>query len=168
MNLITIEQCQHKEPRQGSALSRPAPYFLFRRACYLLQTFGPAHTWRKLLGAMGGNGNGRAPQVDYAEEVLNLQPGDLVEVKSEAEIRATLDERGALRGLKLVDDMRRFCGRRVKVHKRMERMFLEESKQYRRLKNTVLLEGSMCEGIGIGCDRSCFFFWREAWLRRVE
>jgi hypothetical protein len=36
------------------------------------------------------------------------------------------------------------------------------------MKNTVLLDGAICDGWGGKCDRSCFFFWREAWLRRVE
>jgi hypothetical protein len=43
---------------------------------------------------------------------------------------------------------------------------LEGSGELRKLQNTVLLEGVMCDGI-FGCDRSCFQFWREAWLRRV-
>ncbi len=59
------------------------------------------------------------------------------------------------------------CGRRFRVQRRLERMFLEESQQVRSLKHTVLLAGVHCGGDGIGCDRQCFYFWREAWLRRV-
>lgn len=44
---------------------------------------------------------------------------------------------------------------------------LENNGEIRKLKNTVLLDGVMCENL-YGCDRSCFHFWREAWLRRVE
>jgi hypothetical protein len=33
---------------------------------------------------------------------------------------------------------------------------------------TVLLDGVMCDGTEHGgCDRSCFLFWREEWLKRV-
>jgi hypothetical protein len=102
-----------------------------------------------------------------SEEVLNLQPGELVEVKSEQEIAATLDSGGRLHGLVFSPGMRAYCGKRLIVFKRVERVYLEESKQMRRVKNTVLLGGVLCDGLLMGCDRACFFFWREAWLRRV-
>lgn len=45
---------------------------------------------------------------------------------------------------------------------------LETNGELRKMKNTVLLEGAMCDGKAFsGCDRSCFHFWREVWLRRV-
>ena len=60
------------------------------------------------------------------------------------------------------------CGRQYRVLKRVEKIFLEESRQNRKLKNTVLLEGVQCQGIGLDCDRSCFLFWREAWLKKID
>jgi len=54
------------------------------------------------------------------------------------------------------------------VQKRMERMFLEESGTLRKLKNTVLLKDVACDGLLMRCDRYCLFYWREAWLKRVE
>lgn len=101
-----------------------------------------------------------------AEEVLHLQPGDWVEVRSESEIRATLDANGRCKGLLWMDNMSRFCGRRFCVAERLERMMLESDGRMRRLKNTVLLDGVTCEDL-YDCDRSCFHFWREAWLRKV-
>ena len=66
-------------------------------------------------------------------------------------------------------EMREFCGKRYKVYKRVERILLESNQELRKVKNTVLLEGVMCDGhVWCGCDRSCFFYWREAWLRRVK
>jgi hypothetical protein len=100
------------------------------------------------------------------DEELNLQPGDWVEVRSEPEIRSMLDGSGRYKGLLWMDNMSRFCGRRYRVHKRLERMMLESDGRMRKLKNTVLLEGVMCEDL-YGCDRSCFHFWREAWLKRI-
>lgn len=88
-------------------------------------------------------------------------------MKSEAEIRSTLDLYGRLRGLAFLQGMIPCCGRRFRVYKRLELLFWEESGRQRRMKNTVLLAGSICDGAGIGCDRSCLYFWREAWLRRV-
>lgn len=102
------------------------------------------------------------------EEVLNLHAGEYIEVKSEDEILKTLDENGRLNGLTYVPAMREFCGRRFKVFKRMETMYQEESGKVRKLKHTVLLDGVHCDGLLMRCDRACFFFWREAWLRRVD
>ena len=104
----------------------------------------------------------------FHDEVLDLQPGELVEVKSEDEIRQTLDSTGRNRGLIFLVGMEEYCGRRLRVYKRVERMLLENTAyEVRRVRSTVLLEGAVCQGIGIGCDRSCFHFWREAWLKRV-
>jgi len=102
------------------------------------------------------------------EEVLSLQAGECIEVKSEEEILKTLDENGKLNGLTYIPAMRDFCGKRFKVFKRMETMYQEESGKVRRLKHTVLLDGVHCDGMLMRCDRACFFFWREAWLRRVD
>jgi hypothetical protein len=99
-------------------------------------------------------------------ECLNLQPGELVEVKSEQEVRATLDEHGRHRGLLWMPGMARFCGKTYKVHKRVETIMLESTGELRKIRHTVLLADVMCENL-YGCDRSCFHYWREAWLRRV-
>jgi hypothetical protein len=102
------------------------------------------------------------------EEQLNLQPGDLVQVRLEAEIRQTLDKNGRLKGLAIMPEMLEYCGKQLKVHKRVERIFIENTQEVRRMKNTVLLEGALCGGWEGSCDRSCFFYWREAWLRKVD
>jgi hypothetical protein len=102
------------------------------------------------------------------EEVLDLQVGELVEVKSIQEIRKTLDKNGRFKGLYFMGEMRHFCGKQFKVHKKVNRILLESTEEIRKVKNTVLLEGAMCDGhIQCGCDRSCFYYWREAWLRRA-
>ncbi len=106
------------------------------------------------------------PAACNGEEVLNLQPGEQVEVKSEQEVRATLDERGRHRGLLWMPAMTRFCGKRYTVLKRVETIMLESTGELRKMRNTVLLRDVMCEDL-YGCDRSCFHYWREVWLRRV-
>lgn len=64
--------------------------------------------------------------------------------------------------------MRQYCGRCLRVYKPVDRIMLESNGELRKMKNTVLLEGAMCDGTEFGgCDRSCFHFWREVWLRRV-
>ena len=63
--------------------------------------------------------------------------------------------------------MSRYCGTQLRLYKRVETIVLEGTGQTRRLKDTVLLEGAICDGEGFVCDRSCFYFWKEAWLTRV-
>src|SRR6202040_1399938 len=118
------------------------------------------------FSAMGPDDSGR--RIRQSEEVLRLQPGEYVEVKSEAEILLTLDKDRRLNGLAYIPAMGALAGRRFRVFKRMETMYQEESKNVRRLRNTVLLDGVHCDGLLMRCDRACFFYWREAWLRRVD
>lgn len=99
-------------------------------------------------------------------EGLHLQPGELVQVRSEEEIRRTLDRDQRHRGLLWMPDMARFCGGKYRVYKRVDRIMLESTGELRKLRDTVLLEGVMCENL-YDCDRSCFHFWREAWLQRA-
>lgn len=102
------------------------------------------------------------------QETLALQPGELVEVKPIEEILATLDRNRRHKGLLWMTGMREHCGRRYRVYRRVQRITLESNGELRTMKNTVLLEGVMCDGREFGgCDRSCFHFWREAWLKRV-
>ena len=102
------------------------------------------------------------------DEVLNLKPGELVEVKSEREILATLDAGGKNRGLLWMRGMKDYCGKTYRVLRRVETILLESNGKLRKMRNTVLLEGVMCDGSEFyGCDRSCFQYWREVWLRRV-
>ena len=109
-------------------------------------------------------------QCGLEKESMGLKPGEWVEVKSVKEIFATLDQHGKLRGLAFNREMVKFCGKRFKVYKRLEKMILESTGELRRIKTpTVMLEGVFCDGEAHGkCDRSCFCFWREAWLRRVN
>lgn len=103
-----------------------------------------------------------------SKEILGLKPGERVEVKSWNEILETLDDKGKFKGLVFTPEMKKLCSQEFRVFKRLEFMFDECTRGKRRLKNTVLLEGAMCTGEGIGCDRSCFHYWRELWLRRAR
>jgi|GEM_PF-797118 len=108
----------------------------------------------------------KTPDLDGAQ--LDLQPGDWVEVKSLSEIRQTLDSQRKTHGLRFTGEMKLHCGRRYRVFKRVEFLFNEFTGEQRRVRKTVLLETVFCRGEGLGCDRSCFHMWREAWLRRVD
>ncbi len=120
---------------------------------------------RKSPDCVKRHGVGIRPVLD---ETLDLQPGELVEVKSEEELRAALDADGRNHGLLWMRGMDRYCGKRYRVLRRVNTILLESTGQRRKMKNTVLLDGLTCDGSDFfGCDRSCFYYWREAWLRRV-
>jgi hypothetical protein len=108
-------------------------------------------------------------QRNIKAESPELKVGDWVEVRSAKEILSTLDQHGKLKGLAFTPEMMKFCGKRFKVYKRLEKIILESTGELRRIKfPTVLLDGVFCDGEAHGkCDRTCFCFWREAWLRRM-
>ena len=121
-----------------------------------------------LCRAERANAAHRLAAMPRVDEKLNLRPGEWVEVKSQDAILMTLDEHGKHRGLRFVPEMFDFCGRRFRVLKRVEKICIENTPDVRSISDTVLLEGGICQGGGIGCDRACFHFWREIWLRRVS
>jgi len=53
---------------------------------------------------------------------LGLRIGEVVEVRSHAEILATLDERGELDSLPFMPEMLQFCGQRYTVAKRASKL----------------------------------------------
>jgi len=99
---------------------------------------------------------------------LRLKPGDWVEVRSQAEILATLDGNGALDGLPFMSEMLGWCGRRFRVAARADRT-VHDKLGVRRMRDTVHLDEPRCDGAAHdGCCRGCLIFWKEAWLRRVS
>lgn len=100
---------------------------------------------------------------------LDLEPGEYVEVKSRAEIVATLDKNGKNRGLSFTPSMIAYLGQRHRVKQRVVRMIDEGSGSPRTLKHTVLLEGGVCDGPYVcgGCQRRAYHLWREIWLKRT-
>lgn len=99
---------------------------------------------------------------------LHLKPGELVRVKSLAEIKGTLDSSGKNKSLLFAPSMKDFCGQVLRVRDRVENIVLEGTSRQRTLKDTVLLEGSTCDGLCRRmCPRQSFLFWRECWLERV-
>ena len=96
--------------------------------------------------------------------------GELVEVKSAEEIRATLDANGKNRGLIFGTTYTPYCGKRYRVRSHLDQMIIEKTGQMRELTNTVVLDDivCMCPGVVGGCPRQDSIYWREIWLRRVE
>jgi hypothetical protein len=119
--------------------------------------------WKRIIGTRANH------SYSYSGTSAKLKAGDLVEVKSVTEILKTLDEHDKLKGLSFTPEMVKFAGRQFRVYKVLRRIILETNGQVREIRTpTVLLDGVVCDGSAHGsCDRSCFCFWREAWLSKI-
>ena len=111
-----------------------------------------------------------SPADSEPNSVLNLRPGELVEIRSAEEIFGTLDENARLGALPFMPEMLAYCGRQFRVYKRSNKTCdTVNHTGSRRMQNTVHLEGLRCDGMAHGgCQARCFLFWKEAWLKRVQ
>jgi hypothetical protein len=104
---------------------------------------------------------------------LNLQPGELVRVRSREEIAATLDETGHNRRLSFDREMAPYCGQTMRVQDRVERIIEDSNGRMLKLpKDCLILDGAVCSGERTAgcwfCPREIYSFWREAWVERVD
>lgn len=104
---------------------------------------------------------------------LDLQPGELVRVKSYPEILATLDENGNNRGMWFDAEMVPFCGKTFRVEARVSRIINEKTGKMMHLKNEcIMLQDVVCHACYAKfrkfCPRAIYAYWREIWLERVE
>ena len=98
----------------------------------------------------------------------NFLAGQLVEVRSAAEIAATLDAEGQLDGMPFMPEMVRFCGQKLYISRRADKTCVEGFHGMRKLGGSVLLDEVRCDGAAHdGCQRNCQIFWNEAWLKPV-
>jgi hypothetical protein len=105
-------------------------------------------------------------EIDRSSGPLGLEPGRQVRVKPASEIIRSLDHKAGHRGLVFPRAMLAFCDRVFVVKARVERIIREDTGRMVSLKDTVLLEGALCDGItchGL-CQRKQYYFWRESWL----
>ena len=106
-------------------------------------------------------------------EPLDLQPGDLVQVRSPTEIAATLDEDGFNRKLSFDREMLPYCGRTFRIKDRVRRIIDDTTGRMINIpKDCLILDGAVCSGERSAgrwfCPRQIYPYWREAWVRRVE
>jgi hypothetical protein len=113
---------------------------------------------------------GTAPTGQTPGDALGLQPGEIVEIKSKEEISATLDGEDRTDGLSFDTEMLKYCGRRAKVLRRVERIIDEKTGRMLRIKRpTVILDGVICTGdYHRCCPRAVYPYWHEVWLTRVD
>jgi len=102
---------------------------------------------------------------------VKMRQGDLVRVKSLKEIKRTLDKDGRYKGgIFFIDEMAKHCGKTFRIFKRVNKIFDAYTWKMKKSHEIVLLDGVFCHGYGEykECDRTCPFFWKEAWLEKVE
>jgi len=96
----------------------------------------------------------------------NFSTNDLVEIRSQKEILASLTKSGKNHGLAFSAEMLTFCGEQYRVLDKIDRMIDEETGKMKELKNTCLiLESVTCRGNCTLCPRRKFHFWRDEWLK---
>jgi len=102
----------------------------------------------------------------------NLKSGDIVRIRSKEQIIQTLNRDNKLDGCFFMDEMWQYCGSKQKVLIRVEYILKEAEFKMLKTRNIVLLEGLHCSGklssFKHGCDRNCYFFWKEEWLEKVD
>ena len=100
---------------------------------------------------------------------LNLQPGEMVRIKTKEQIEATLNENMLNRGMGFEEEMARYCGRTARVQARVTKCLDEKSGKLLTMKNPcIILEDVVCAGVyNASCPRQFIPFWREIWLERV-
>ena len=126
---------------------------------------------RRYLQHLIAEGTGKKNS-EYRTDLIrqSLDKGDIVRIKSKEEIWATLDRWGLLKGCGMMDHMWQLCGTTQRVLKRIDQFVDERNYKLKKCKGMVALENVLCIGtkdFGI-CDRSCFFFWREEWLEKID
>lgn len=94
----------------------------------------------------------------------------MVRVRPFYEIKRTLDDKGFYKGMLFINEMVRYCGGTYRVFERVNKVYIHRDNKMQKCREVVLLEGVLCNGYGpdIDCDRTCFFFWKEAWLEKIE
>jgi hypothetical protein len=134
--------------------------------------------WQKLLRIANGDRSLCGPHKRAPSDSLGLKPGEMVRIKSRAQIIETLDHRMSNRGLGVCYEMMRCCGREAEVWYRADRIIDEKSGTMRELSNTVVLqnighskglgEECLCYDQPGDCPRGGLMYWREIWLERVN
>lgn len=110
---------------------------------------------------------GPTPRLD-----LNLQPGEVVRVKSYEQVLETLTTSASNRGLSFDAELVPYCGEVFRVRTRIERFIDEKTGKMLHMKTpAVILDGVHCQSLYSGqrilCPRAVFLWWREIWLERV-
>jgi hypothetical protein len=129
---------------------------------FMLRWFGVRHP--RICGVAKG---------PVTAKELNLQPGELVRVRSKTDIVETLNAQQRNKGLWFDVEMVPYCESGPhKVLRRVDKIVDEKTGKLINLRNPCLiLDGVTCSGKRSSdrmfCPRSIYPYWRELWLERV-
>ncbi len=103
------------------------------------------------------------------KEVLDLQPGEIVRVKTRRQIEETLNHVSKNRGLWFDREMHRFCGGEFRVASVVRTIVDEASGKMLSMGSAcIVLAGVAATGEYLGlCPQNELIFWHEIWLERV-
>jgi len=98
-----------------------------------------------------------------------FENGEAVWVRSRQEIDATLDPFKELKGCAFLPDMYQYCDTQQRVLKSMRYLIDERDYKRKKVRGVILLDAVICNGTPAfgACDRCCFLFWREEWLKKI-
>jgi hypothetical protein len=100
-----------------------------------------------------------------------INPGDTVKILSKERIITLLDYRGIYKGCPFIEEMYDHCNNEYKVLKEASYFYDEIKQKLCKVKDIVVLEGTICSGkqklYKDTCDLRCYFFWHKDWLERV-
>jgi len=117
--------------------------------------------------------NGKIPEgKPTPSAVLNLQPGELVHVKSHDEILNTVDSSNKNRGMYWDAELVPYCGGTYQVLKRVTKLIDEKTGRMVAMKTPcIILDGVVCQAryspCRMFCPKSMYPYWREVWLERA-
>ena len=169
--------CQATELWRSSA---PMPVYDVGQ--YLREQQSNRTSWRGIFGALSETFATKVKKVIRRRETVagtlrktpstdtKLAANDLVRVKTQEQIEATLDRQGRNRGLWFDPEMLQFCGRTMRVSRVIEQVIDESSGELRKFRHpTVVLEEEGCSGLSHRfCSRRALFYWRAVWLETSE
>lgn len=147
--------------KAGIGLGRPMRWFY--------NTF--YHLWG---GTPFPRKTGAIPDDQYTPALtLDLQPGELVRVKSHDEILKTLNTRNRNRGLYFDAEEVPYCGGTYRVLKRVTKIIHEKTGKILEMKTPCfILDSVVCQSryseCRLFCPRAIYSYWKEIWLERVE
>lgn len=149
--------------------AEPWAWFLRRKARGALRRL--RRLWTAFAAKRGLHQASIGPDIPTTTALTELAAGDAVRVRPLEEIARTLDAQGRCHGCAFLSPMAQYCGRELRVAKRVDRFFDEARWRMLKCRGVVLIDGAYCDGSGHpdtrGCDRMCFFFWRTEWLEKV-
>jgi hypothetical protein len=137
-------------------------------------------SWQRLRRTVHGDQWLRGNHKQTPAVSLGLKPGELVRVKSRAEIVATLDGHRRNRGMVIDYEMTRYCGGYAEVRHRLDRLIDEKTATMRKMTDTVILRNMrskmsklrdlecLCFDELGDCPRGELMYWREIWLERAN